>query len=93
MFRRSSSRIPLALLFGAVALVLLYLAMPPYELSSSTYVAAAVLIAGMAIVTFNTANNAQPNGNVGQILYGNESRRPALVPAKARRKAREVSRW
>ena len=92
MLRRHSLRTPIAFLFGSVAIVLLYLAVPPYELASSTYVAAAVLLAGMAIVTFNTVSNA-PNGSLGQILYETDNPQSVLVPAKARRKPSGGSRW
>lgn len=92
MLRRHSLRTPVVFLFGSVAIALLYLAMPPYELASSTYVAAAVLLAGMAIVTFNTVSKA-PSGSLGQILYETDNPQSVLVPAKAHRKTSRGSRW
>lgn len=86
MFRRPSSQTSLVLLAVPVSLGLLYAALTPLGVSSSTWVAFGALLLGIAIVTFNTAHNAQPSGSLGQLLHTTE-----LPRVKA--KAREVSRW
>ena len=87
MFRRLSSQTSLTLLAVPVLLGLLYAALTPLGVSSSTWVAFGALLLGVAIVTFNTANNTQPTGSLGQLLY--ETERPR-VKAKT---ARPVSKW
>ena len=86
MFQRS--RLPLTVLFLTVAVLLIYVALSPLALSSSTYVAAAVLLAGMGIVTVLTAGNA-PTGSMGQLLY--ETEKPQVSPRV--RQSRQVRGW
>jgi hypothetical protein len=89
MSQRSSSRTSVTVLFLVVAVVLIYLAVSPLALSSATYVAAAVLLAGMGIVTVITASKAPSTGSLGQLLYA-----PETPPAAGRsRQARQVRGW
>ena len=87
MIRRLSSHTPLTLLVIPVFFGLLYAALTPVAISSSTWVACAALLLGIAIVTFNTAKVAQQTGSFGQLLYETES--PRARPANRRR----VSKW
>lgn len=89
MIRPLSSRIPLTLLAVLVLFGLLYTMWPPLVLSSSTWLAFAALLFGIAIVTFNTANNA-PAGSFGQLLYETENPRARAADP---RKTRPASRW
>jgi hypothetical protein len=88
MFQRLSSPTSLTLLAVPVFLGLLYAALTPLGVSSSTWLAFGAVLLGMAIVTFNTANNAQPTGSLGQLLYETEHPR-----VKAAKKTRTVSKW
>ena len=86
MIHRLSSRFPLTLLVVPVLFGLLYMVWPPMAVSSSTLAAFAALLLGIAIVTFNTANNA-PAGSFGQLLYETENPKARTV-GKAPRKSK-----